>query len=315
MEDESQKKYTHLPPLTDEFLFQIVFCMEDQVNNYFLDLKNQNICETVFIEERVKKNPDRFLPLPQWLPSDGFHTMEKFVSTLRNPIYREKLKEVLQSGRGVFRQFKDVLQEQPSIQRLWYYYKDREMRNRIYEWYEVHDSAFSIALLSDSGPQEDTLEVIKEDFIISEDYDSYVQDFEQFRDMCIYRYEEKDTPYNSQVLKDVKKAWNKDQDDDVLFAITSSEDVAGVLLYHLDTDTKVVEVKAYMIKDEFKGIGLFHLLFDTLCEKMKIKGIDNLILDYYEESLQIEPMFREITTKNLKKSVYLSIYSWIDSIK
>ena len=91
--------------------------------------------------------------------------------------------------------------------------------------------------------------------------------------------------------------------------------VAGVLLYHLDTDTKVVEVKAYMIKDEFKGIGLFHLLFDTLCEKMKIKGIDNLILDYYDESLQIEPMFREITTKNLKKSVYLSIYSWIDSIK
>ena len=71
--------------------------------------------------------------------------------------------------------------------------------------------------------------------------------------MCIYRYEEKDTPYTSQVLKDVKKAWNKDQDDEVLFAITSSEDVAGVLLYHLDTDTKVVEVKAYMIKDEFKG--------------------------------------------------------------
>ena len=112
----------------------------------------------------MKKDPDRFLPLPQWLPSDGFHTMEKFVSTLRNPIYREKLKEVLQSGRGVFRQFKDVLQEQPSIQRLWYYYKDREMRNRIYEWYEVHDSAFSIAMLDDRGPKEDTLEVIKEDF-------------------------------------------------------------------------------------------------------------------------------------------------------
>ncbi len=132
--------------------------------------------------------------------------MEKFVSTLRNPIYREKLKEVLQSGRGVFRQFKDVLQEQPSIQRLWYYYKDREMRNRIYEWYEVHDSAFSIAMLDDRGPKEDTLEVIKEDFTISEDYDSYIQYFEQFRDMCIYRYEEKDTPYTSQVLKDVKKS-------------------------------------------------------------------------------------------------------------
>ena len=211
MNEKNYMKYTHLPPLNDEFLFQIVFCMEDQVNSYFFDLKNQNICESVFIEERVEKDPERFLSLPSWLPSDGFHTMEKFVSTLRNPIYRERLKEVLQAGKGVFRQFKDVLHEQPSIERLWYYYKDKEMRSRIYEWYELHDAAFSVATLQDSGPENDTLEVIKEDFIISDDAETYKKCFEQFREMCIIKYKEKDTPYKSQVYEDVKKAWVKTQ--------------------------------------------------------------------------------------------------------
>ncbi len=315
MDEENEIKYTHLPPLTDEFLFQIIFCMEDQVNDYYLDLKHQNICESVFIEERIEHDSERFIPLPDWLPSDGFHTMEKFVSTLRNPLYRERLKEVLQSGRGVFRQFKDVLQEQPSIQRLWYYYKDKEMRNRITQWYELHDSAFSVSRLDESGPKDDTLDVIKEDFIISDDFELYKNSFEQFHEMCFNRYEEKQTPYRTQVLKDVEKAWMKGDGDEVLFAVTNDENVAGLLLYHFDLPSNVVEVKAYLIKDEYKGIGLFHLLFDSLCERMKNKGVDDLILHYYEDSLQIEPMFREISTKNLKKSVYLSISSWIDSVK
>lgn len=315
MNDDSFMKYTKLPPLTDEFLFQIIFCMEDQVNTYFIDLKQQNICESIFIEERIKEDPNRFLALPDWLPSDGFHTMEKFVSTLRNPIYRERLKQVLQSGKGIFRQFKDVLHEQPSIERLWYYFKDKEMRNRIYEWYDLHDSAFSLASLHEMGPDDDTLEVIKEDFVISDDLTSYKESFEQFRDLCIERYNEKHHSYAPLITQDVKKAWSIKEDDFTLFAITNSGEAAAVIVYHYFVGERVVEIKAYMVKDEFKGIGLFHLLFDSLCEKMKIKGVDDLVLHFYEDSLQIEPMFREILTKNLKKSVYLSISSWIDSIK
>ncbi len=315
MKDDSHNKYTKLPPLTDEFLFQIIFCMEDQANEYYIDLKQQNICESVFIEQRIESDPDRFISIPEWLPSDGFHTMEKFISTLRNPIYRERLKNVLLLGKGVFRQFKDVLHEQPSIERLWYYFKDKEMRNKIYEWYDLHDTAFSLASLKDQGPDDDTLDVIKEDFTISEDLTTHKDVFEQFRKECLQTYNDRQNPYSFSIYQDVEKAWKMKENYFALFALTTNEDVVATLFYHLDPLARVVEIKAYYIIEEYRGIGLFHLLFDSLCVKMKAKGVDDLILDFYEGSLQIESMFKEITTKNIKKSVYLSISSWIDSIK
>ncbi len=315
MNDSNAPNYTTLPPLTDEFLFQIIFCMEDQANSYYIDLKRQDICEQVFIEERIEEEPDRFLPLPEWIPSDGFHTMEKFVSTLRNPIYRERLRKVLQLGKGVFRQFKDVVHEQPSIEKMWYYFKDKEMRHRVYEWYELHTNAFALASLHIQGPETETLDVIKEDFIISEDFEGLKDEYRQFCEMCLNTYNNLETIYRPLMTAEIEKKWEIGEHDHVLFALSNEKEVAGILVYFIAPSSNVVVVKAYYIKEEFRGIGLFHLLFDTLCEKMNNRGIDDLILDLYEESLPLETMFKEITTKNIKKSVYLSISSWIDSIK
>ena len=79
-----------MPPLTDEFLYQMIFCMEDQANEYCLDLKEGTLVQEEFIEQRKEEEPQRFLEIPQWFPSDGFRTMEKFVSTLRKSVYRER---------------------------------------------------------------------------------------------------------------------------------------------------------------------------------------------------------------------------------
>jgi hypothetical protein len=252
------------------------------------------------------------LPLPEWIPSDGFHTMEKFISTLRNPIYRERLRKVLQLGKGVFRQFKDVIHEQPSIEKLWYYFKDKEMKSRVYEWYELHDNAFALASLRIQGPETETLDVIKEDFFLSENLEEFHDEFEHFRGMCINNYEKKHFTYEPIITSEIERIWEIEEHDHCLFVLSNEKEVAGIMIYTVTPPTAVAIVKAYHIKEEFRGIGLFHLLFDTLCEKMKNRGIDDVILNLYEDSLPLESMFNEIFTKNIKKSVYLSISSWID---
>ncbi|MDC7248247.1 MAG: UPF0158 family protein [Sphaerochaetaceae bacterium] len=249
MSESKVSSYTSLPPLTDEFLFQIIFCMEDQANSYYIDLKRQNICEQVFIDQRISQEPDRFLPLPEWIPSDGFHTMEKFVSTLRNPVYRERLRKVLQLGKGVFRQFKDVVHEQPSIEKLWYYFKDKEMRKRVYEWYELHTSAFALASLKIEGPETEELDVIREDFYICENIENLKDEFEQFREKCLNNYMNKHAVYAPIIASEIEKKWKIGEHDHLLFALSNEKEAAGILIYSIIPSAAVVEVKAYYIKE------------------------------------------------------------------
>lgn len=314
MYEKETKSYYHLPPLTDEFMFQIIFCMEDQGNEYLLDLEKQVIVERVFVEEREARNAERFLALPEWFPSDGYHTMEKFVATLRNPVYREKLKDVLNSGRGVFRQFKDVVHEMPAIERLWFHFKDVEMQKRIYEWYELYDAAFTFSRLPGEGLEDDALDALKEDFQFSDNVTEHVEEYERLRDECLDLYRSRNVPYRPYLLKEIEKAWTLSDKDRALFALTPEQEVVAIIIWHHETPLPAV-VRAYYVRTPYRGLGLFHLLFDRVCEQSKRSGAQQTILELWDESIPIESMFKEISTKSVRKCIFIENSSWIDSEK
>lgn len=143
--------------LTEEFIDQLIFAMEDQDQRFLIDFNTGGI---------VSSNEDLpdYLEIPLWRQIEGFRLMEKFVSKLRNPLHRELLHSTLTSGKGVFRNFKDVLKKNGQLERLWFSFKEKEMRRLVRDWYDEQRELKGLQRL---GPEpEDTEELLLSDFTI-----------------------------------------------------------------------------------------------------------------------------------------------------
>lgn len=145
----------------------ITYGMENQEQLHVLDAETLRVIAADQVDPSVPEDSGRYVPLPQWRPVDGFRMMEGFVSGLRNPLFREELRCILQSGRGVFRQFKDALRERPDMERLWFSWKQREMRHRIHDWYNGLREVWGLSPLAwDDRPETDTSDLVLWDFTI-----------------------------------------------------------------------------------------------------------------------------------------------------
>ena len=73
--------------LTPEIIDMIIFGMENQSDEYYVDIKTGGVLsETQAEEEYEDEYIDSFImPVPDWLPTDGFQLMESFVAALHNP--------------------------------------------------------------------------------------------------------------------------------------------------------------------------------------------------------------------------------------
>ena len=163
--------------LTKELIDQIVFAMENQEQDFFLDLQTMEVLsENDLVEDYDLDELDdmgnlddqegdaspRFLPLPSWQSVDGFNLMERFVHNLHNPLARNELQRILTSGRGVFRQFKDILRQYPEVAKRWYRYKDRAMQETVIQWFT--DTMETWGLTYTEPDFDDTDDLIMDDF-------------------------------------------------------------------------------------------------------------------------------------------------------
>ena len=153
--------------LSDEVVDQIVFGMENQEESYYFDREKKVLIRAVELSEEEKQEAEnRFVPLPEWRPVDGFHMMEQFTASLRNPIYREELRETLKGGRGVFRRFKDLLRKYEPLEKLWFTFKEREMRRVVRRWYAGITEAEEFERLGEEP--EETEQLLLSDLTIEE---------------------------------------------------------------------------------------------------------------------------------------------------
>jgi GNAT superfamily N-acetyltransferase len=183
--------------LTEELTNQIIFAMEDQKHRFVVDretgalLREDELPAGGGRERGEAGSPDeareavrgraeegeapgaldgvpgrrpRYLPIPTWGPAEGFHLMERFVLKLRNPIFAEMLREALSSGQGVFRRFKDMLRKNREIERLWFAFKDKEMKQVVQQWYEAERELAGLERLAEE--EEPPLELVASDFSI-----------------------------------------------------------------------------------------------------------------------------------------------------
>jgi ribosomal protein S18 acetylase RimI-like enzyme len=279
--------------LTEALIDDILFAMEDQMGEFMLDTVEGVVAGGVdgpdFFDEDLDDDDgeggERYIDLPEWDSADGFRLMERFAAGFRNPIVRDELSSALSLGRGVFRAFKDTLGRHPEAEKLWFAYKDKEMKREIIRWYNALREEWGIEKIG--MEPEDTDDLVLEDFR-----------FRPFHKEDIFMAEELHRHY-------IEEAKNKLIEEEAAFATgiadtilkeaqtlrtisglsfeqglvveSGSEEFAGYISgFKKDA---VFYIQNLEVKDKFRGLGLGEALLVKFLESLDQTEVSEVLLD------------------------------------
>jgi len=255
--------------LDNALMDEILFFMENQDNEFFLDTRDgrvicaENYKGDVAIAAQLPApdfhNDDRFILLPEWSSNNGFRLMENFAASIKNPIVRQELSAALNRSKGVFRAFKDVLDQYPETEKLWYKFKEQKMKEEVIVWYNSLREEWGLKPIGTEP--EDTTPLVLEDFSITETGD--------------YSFS----------------------------AETASGDSAGNISVNLDGT--VLQIKTLEVKPEYRGMGIGKTLLSKVLSKADENNLDVSIdvpkeTEFFTRSLLLEN-FEPVVQKFYRK--------------
>jgi len=237
--------------LDNALMDDILFYMENQDSDFLLDTHEGCVVDVNFNE--FMENPDyddteRYIALPEWEPKDGYRLMEKFTSSLKNPVLRQELSESLNKSKGVFRAFRDVLEQYPGTEKMWFTFKEQKMKNEVISWFNSLREEWGLEPIG--AEPEDTISLVLEDFIIREG-----------------------------------------ESDFYFIAESADGEIAGSI--NAVYDGSILQINAFEVKNEYRGMGIGKTLLSKVIEKADEKKIDVSIdipaeTDFFSRSLLLE---------------------------
>jgi ribosomal protein S18 acetylase RimI-like enzyme len=242
--------------LTDEILFY----MENQDGEFFLDTASSKIVRA----ETELDDEDRFIPLPGWDSNDGFRLMEKFAVELKNPVVRAELSAALNVKRGVFRSFKNVLEQYPEAEKMWYNFKKQKMRDEVAAWYNAMREEWGLEPVG--GEPEDISSIVLEDFIFREGKEGDLPEANALHKICIDELKEKG---NARVFE-AKSAFNFSEGI-FIASETSGGEFCGYI--SAEKDGSYLRVTRLEVGPEYRGMGVGKTLLAKLMEKAAGQGV------------------------------------------
>lgn len=290
--------------LTDALLNDIIFSMEDQDGNYMLDTVEGVV--TGGMDELDSINAEsfpRYIPLPEWDSSSGFNLMERFASSLRNPLVQEQLSSSLNQGRGVFRAFKNTLAQYPEAEKLWFSFKEKEMKKEVIMWYNGLREEWGLEEIG--AEPEDTGDLVLEDFR-----------FRPFRNEDIVQAAE----LHSQCVEDFKKTMKEagfsgltpKEDtlsfDSAMTAVSLDDKLAGYICGE-KTET-VFHIRRLEVKTEFRGLGIGETLLVKFLESLNSREIDHVLVDLPASAEAFSRVLRRESFKPYMVKYSLNLRDW-----
>jgi GNAT superfamily N-acetyltransferase len=269
--------------LDSRLINEVLYSMENQEKISYIDIETSEI--SYFDKDSTQELPDNLYPLPEWSPVEGFKVMDEFVSKLHNPIVKEELRLVLKSGHGVFRKFKNVLKENPEVQKLWFNFKKEAMKSLIFSWYNQIREYTGLESLNEGYIEEEDEELINFDFDIKPGTPQYSDFFLTSDRLGFYEM------YN-QYPRDVREdLYDRKRDglltdsifdtDITFFALTPSGEVSGftwAIEYVLGEKFRVLELLQIYVKPSYRGLGIGKLLLERVISIYKENGGQEFVL-------------------------------------
>jgi GNAT superfamily N-acetyltransferase len=253
--------------LTEALVNDILFSMEDQEDDFYLDtLKGAVTGGEDFEDEDPDSDMEgRYISLPGWGSSSGFRLMERFAACCKNPFIREELSSALNRGKGVFRAFKDTLTRRPEAEKLWFAFKEREMKREILRWYNALREEWGLEKIG--LEPEETGDLILEDFrfreLAAEDMPRVKALHEQCREENLNRMRESGIFAEEAGEEEDPPCGGAGQT--ALAAESGNGEFAGYVSAVLRGSALCV--RALEVKPEYRGMGIGGALLVKLLEK------------------------------------------------
>jgi len=95
----------------------------------------------------------RYIAVPRTETKEAYQDMEDFIETVDDPRLQQRLDDAIQ-GRGAFRRFRGVLEEEPRYLQRWYAFRDAAQRRRALEWLHSLDVEAILEPNSESRSEE-----------------------------------------------------------------------------------------------------------------------------------------------------------------
>ena len=314
--------------LTDELTNNIISAMENQEDVFAVDAasgclvslsEDFNNCSSYpggdNIHDRkcclpVKVDDDKYYGLPEWKPADGFAVREEFVYRLHSPLAKEKLQEVLHSGRGVFKNFRIVLRDYPEIDKRWHIYKHNVMANKVNEWYNSLREIWGLEKLDQILEVDDSL--VYDDF----SFDEYKSDLH--KDTVLFNIshsQNDDEELPLEVNNVIHELWfecfkRAEQVGQVGYICYSlSDEFAGCITASsiMKKQEQICVVTSLFVSEQFRGLGICTELISLCISKIKKCGRKWIIMPNHIVSELLGPLLTRTGFKKFSSGYILTL--------
>ena len=307
--------------LTSELTDLIIYGMENQQEYFYLNIETGVVEPESQLSETADISESRYEKIPRWSPADGFLLMEKFVDSLRNPVFRERLKSALSAGKGVFRNFKNILKEREDIQRLWFNFKEKEMRARVVEWFELVCEARGLAMLG--GEPEETEDLVLSDFRIEPAPPELASMLESY-DLKSFTEAFGDAPREFTHLLYLARRSLITRDTEeviVLRAVSPAGETAG-LVWGVDSwlgdetrrffshDPGVSFLLQFYVEPEYRGLGLSRMLLNSYIDGAYSREMKRVVVDLWGGGRSLDKLLSEFGFGGYRESYMLDLSRW-----
>ncbi len=270
--------------LTDSVYSKILFAMEDQTQVHVLNTETLELEDFNCIEK--EKASKKYVELPEWTSADGFSLLEDFTSALHSPVARMELKQAINSGRGVFRNYKNVLKAYPDIERRFNLFKKKRMNDKILEWYNSLREVWGLEKIYSLDETEDldTEELVVNDFQFR-NYDFTLDEkiIDEERKSIVNEIENQEVGGLGKTLATLGlhlSSFSEMKNKIGIMCYSHEEEFAGCVLFSFcpNDSKRSVLVTDFFVSRNYRGLGIGKELLLKGLEELKKHDIQWVVL-------------------------------------
>ena len=285
--------------LTESLLNEIQSALENQEQQFLVDAAQNKLVQKT---DGLKGDDEFFYDLPEWDSAAGFKLREDFVERLNAPLAHEALQEVLHSGRGVFRNFRNVIKDYPEVEKKWHIYKNNKMMCYINNWYNNLREVWGLEKL-DYVPESD-------DSLIHDDFSFTAFTQENKKELLLHMnaaFRERNENLSPELSQAIYNIWLEqfelaESKGELGFICRSfSNDFAGCITVSQvsQKQEKVMVLTSLFVPEAFRGLGIGTELINMCLSELKKLGktwliLPNMTVPDYLESLLLRTGFNKI---------------------